>query len=157
MVVDAESPLPSDLSVLSLASHVAFSAQGLTEFAGRQQMSGTNLIDHLCAAGKLLGDVVMVTNGAEGVFWIDRQEILHCPGFPVEVVDTLGAGDVWHGALALGLAEGQPLEQAVVFANAAAAIKCTKFGGRTGIPDRRQVTDFLAAYGPLPKARQLMS
>ena len=61
------------------------------------------------------------------------------PGFQVAVVDTLSAGDVFHGAFALGLGEGQSLTQAASFANAAAALKCMVFGGRLGAPDRAAV------------------
>jgi len=62
-------------------------------------------------------------------------------------VDTLGAGDVWHGAFALALAEGQGEEAAIRFASAAAAIKCTRFGGRSGAPRRDEVERFLATGG----------
>ena len=61
-------------------------------------------------------------------------------------VDTLGAGDVWHGAFALALAEGQGERQSVRFASAVAAIKCTRFGGRAGTPTRDEVERFLAAH-----------
>jgi sulfofructose kinase len=60
-------------------------------------------------------------------------------------VDTLGAGDVWHGAFALALAEGRPERQAVRFASAAAALKCTRFGGRNGAPRRAEVDAFLSS------------
>jgi sulfofructose kinase len=53
-------------------------------------------------------------------------------------------GDVWHGAFALGLAEGMDITQAAQFANAAAALKCTRTGGRRGAPTREQVSDLLA-------------
>ena len=66
--------------------------------------------------------------------------------FPIEAVDTLGAGDVWHGAFALALAEGQGEREAVRFASAVAAIKCTRFGGRAGTPTRDEVERFLAAH-----------
>ena len=61
----------------------------------------------------------------------------------VDVKDTLGAGDVWHGAFALGLAEGKNEIEAVKFANSAATIKCKSFGGRTGFPRRNEVDKFL--------------
>ncbi|MGH6808573.1 MAG: PfkB family carbohydrate kinase, partial [Ensifer adhaerens] len=57
----------------------------------------------------------------------------------VHVVDTLGAGDVFHGAYALALAENQTVEFAARFAAAAAALKCTRAGGRKGIPSREEV------------------
>jgi sulfofructose kinase len=77
-----------------------------------------------------------VTLGPEGFQW--RQDgIEHrLPGFRVEAVDTLGAGDVWHGAFTLKLGRGSAVENSGRFANAAAAIKCTREGGRSGAPTR---------------------
>ena len=65
------------------------------------------------------------------------------PGYEVEVLDTLGAGDIWHGAFSLGLAEGQDEIDAARFANAVAALKCTRLGGRAGSPTRSEVTTFM--------------
>jgi sulfofructose kinase len=56
----------------------------------------------------------------------------------VKAVDTLAAGDTWHGAFALALAERKELLAAIEFATAVAALKCTRFGGRAGIPKRDQ-------------------
>ena len=64
----------------------------------------------------------------------------------VPVVDTLGAGDVWHGAFALALAEGQGEAAAVRFASAAAALKVQRAGGRAGAPTRAELDEFLAAH-----------
>ena len=60
----------------------------------------------------------------------------------VLAVDTLGAGDVWHGAFVLGLAEGKNELDAIHFANLAAALKCTNFGARAGMPTRSDVSGF---------------
>jgi sulfofructose kinase len=62
----------------------------------------------------------------------------------VHTVDTLGAGDVFHGALALAIAEKQGLRQALRFASAAAALKCTQFGGAFAAPQRAVVEELLA-------------
>ncbi|MEX8991573.1 PfkB family carbohydrate kinase, partial [Salmonella enterica] len=70
----------------------------------------------------------------------------HQPGFTVEVVDTTGAGDVFHGALAFGLASGYAIEEAVRFASGVAALKCTRPGGRAGIPDCEQTRSFLSLF-----------
>ena len=64
--------------------------------------------------------------------------------FPIRPIDTLAAGDVFHGAFALALAEGRAEADALRFAAAAAAIKCTRFGGITGAPGRAEVEAFLA-------------
>jgi sulfofructose kinase len=77
------------------------------------------------------------------VTYLDRGEERTVPAFAVDPVDTLGAGDVWHGAFTLALGEGEDEHDAIRFANAVAAIKCTRFGGRAGIPDRATVENFL--------------
>src|SRR5690606_12629543 len=86
-----------------------------------------------------------VTLGHEGVLFWEKGEIVHIPAFQIEAVDTLGAGDIWHGAFALALAEGQDERGAIRFASAVAGIKCTRFGGRAGTPNREEVERFLAA------------
>ncbi len=65
-------------------------------------------------------------------------------GFPVAAVDTLSAGDVFHGAYALAIAEGRGVAAAMRFAAAAAAVKVTRFGGRLGAPTRDEVSALLA-------------
>jgi sulfofructose kinase len=88
-----------------------------------------------------------VTAGADGVYWLDGDVLRHDLAFDVRVVDTLGAGDVFHGALALSLGRGQSPDDAVRFASAAAALKCTRPGGRVGIPDADALTTFLSTQG----------
>lgn len=70
-----------------------------------------------------------------------RGEII--PGFRVEVTDTTAAGDTFNGALVTGLLEDLPLESAIKFAHAAAAISVTRFGAQTSIPTREEVEEFL--------------
>ena len=68
---------------------------------------------------------------------------MHQPSFRVKAIDTTGAGDVFHGALALSLSRGNSFAEAARFASAASALKCTKPGGREGIPDENTLLDFL--------------
>ena len=77
-----------------------------------------------------------VTLGATGVMWFDGERVHTVPSPKVKAVDTLAAGDTWHGAMALALAEGRDTEDAIDFASAVAALKCTRFGGRASIPRR---------------------
>ncbi|MCX7340097.1 MAG: PfkB family carbohydrate kinase [Hyphomicrobiales bacterium] len=128
---------PHDPGLLAAATHVAFSEVGLAEQTGLSDPRAA-----LLSLGS--GEAwLAVTAGARGVWIRDKGEVVHVPAFTVDVVDTLGAGDVWHGAFALALAERQSERQAVRFANAAAAIKCTRFGGRKGAPTRTEVEQFL--------------
>lgn len=128
--------------ILELATHVAFSAQGLRDLTGADDPRAG--LEALPPSPSWVG----VTNGANGVFYRRGGGIEHVPAFPVEAVDTLGAGDTWHGAFALALAEGMDDPAALRFAAAAAAIKCTRFGGRDGAPKRAEVETFLAARRP---------
>ena len=93
------------------------------------------------ALPKLFGGrnvVCGVTLGAAGVMWFDGERIASAPSPAVKAIDTLAAGDTWHGAFALALAERKELNEAITFATAVAAMKCTRFGGRAGIPKRDQ-------------------
>ena len=135
-IVDAEAPM--DKRVLNAASHVAFSRDGLMSFA-----SGPDLQSALQVADDKLDAWVCVTDGENGVWFVGAQGIEHVPAFAVDAIDTLGAGDVWHGTFALALSEDRDARDAIRFANAAAAMKCTKFGGRRGTPTRGELEIFL--------------
>jgi ribokinase len=86
---------------------------------------------------------VIITLGAQGALACDETSTLHFPAFPVTVVDTTAAGDAFNGALAVGLAAGGSLDQAVPLAAAAAALTCTKRGAQDSLPDRTDVEHFL--------------
>ncbi|MEZ8188375.1 ribokinase [Vibrio sp. 1F279] len=89
-------------------------------------------------------ETVMITLGAKGV-WVsknDKGELI--AGFRVEATDTTAAGDTFNGALVTGLLEDMPLERAIKFAHAAAAISVTRFGAQTSIPNRSETDAFLS-------------
>ncbi len=88
--------------------------------------------------------VVVQTEGADGSYTVTPTERFHTPAFPVEVVDTTGAGDVFHGAYLFGLLQGWDVRRIVRFSTAVAAIKCTRLGGRPGIPTYAETYQFLA-------------
>jgi ribokinase len=86
---------------------------------------------------------ILVTLGANGV-WIDTpHHSLHIPGFKVNAVDTVGAGDTFIGAWVTKLVEGADLREAVRFGCAAAAIAVTRRGAQASIPTRAEVEEFL--------------
>jgi ribokinase len=89
---------------------------------------------------------VIVTLGKRGALIASEGGVRLVQGFKVKAVDTTGAGDVFNGALAVALAEGQPVERAVRFANAAAAISVTREGAQTSAPSRRAIELFLKAF-----------
>lgn len=84
---------------------------------------------------------VAVTSGEGGCHWFNRKtnSLRHAHAQKVEAIDTLAAGDVFHAGFAVALAEGQDMEATIKFASAAAAIKCTRFGGRLGCPTRQEL------------------
>jgi sulfofructose kinase len=139
-VLDADTTPAEILADLApRASHVVFAQPALIAFAGSEDIdAGLRVM-----AGKLTG-FVGVTVGAQGFRWMEDGQVRHVPAPRVDVVDTLGAGDTFHGAFTLGLAEGASVEQAARFASAAAALKCTRFGGVDGAPTRDEVQRFMA-------------
>ena len=104
------------------------------EQAWRAMHSGANTASRACA----------VTCGEAGSWWLTDAGRLHVAAPAIDAVDTLGAGDVFHGAYALAIAEGQEIASAARFATLAAALKCTRPGGRAGSPTRAEVGEFAA-------------
>ncbi len=86
---------------------------------------------------------VVITLGEEGLIWARGGERGEMPAFSVPVLDTTGAGDTFHGAFAVAVAEGREWEDTLRFASAAAALSCTRLGARPGIPHRPEVEQFL--------------
>lgn len=127
--------------LIAMADYVIFSEPGLEAFAGARDVQ---------ALGKALGGytrMVAVTRGAQGVEWVEAgrpMPVEHLPPPRISrAVDTTGAGDVFHGAFALGIAEGMTARHALRFANTAAALKCKREGARS-VPVRAEVERVLA-------------
>src|SRR5437588_174374 len=127
VVLDCDRATALDDPLFALASYVIFSAEalaattGLADLAaGLRQVAGT-----LCC-------FLSVTNGPDDVLWFDAGEVRRAPAFAIDAVDSLGAGDAYHGGFALAVAEGRDTLSAMQFAAAAAGLKCTRFGGISG-------------------------
>ena len=88
---------------------------------------------------------VIITLGKEGLIWKTEAGSGSLPAYSVNVVDTTGAGDVFHGAFACCLARGKEWKYALQYSSAAAAISCSKLGARIGIPDKNEVDKYLAS------------
>jgi sulfofructose kinase len=126
--------------LLIASSHLIFSSEALQSTAGIADDA-----EALKKMAKLTPSFLAGTRGARGTLWLDEQQNLQqTPAFPVHTVDTLGAGDVFHGAFALAITEQQDLREALRFASAAAALKCTRFGGAFAAPQRAEVSEFLS-------------
>ena len=92
-------------------------------------------------------DLVAVTDGENGCwYYTGSGAVIHQPAFTVEVVDTTGCGDVFHGAYCATLRWGWDVDKRIEFASATAAMKTQHAGGRFGIPTRDQVEQFLDHY-----------
>lgn len=136
---DGDIAAPEILDRLTrLATHPVFSAPGLRRFTGHDDLA-TALSAVTAPRAVLIG----VSDGPHGCLWRDADGLHHAPAPSVTARDTLAAGDVFHGALVLALAEGQPVSRAMRFACVAAALKCAVFGGRTGAPTRDRVEALL--------------
>jgi ribokinase len=113
-------------------------------------------VDNLAAAGKACAKLrargvrtVILTMGARGAFISDSQGSRLVPGFKVKAVDTVAAGDIFNGALSVALAEGKLMDEAIRFANAAAAISVTRLGAQPSAPHRAEIESFLRRHrGP---------
>lgn len=92
-------------------------------------------------------EIVVFTFGDRGCAGVGRDGYFKLPAFKIDTVDTVGAGDVYHGAFLAGLLRGYSAEETARFASGAAAIKCTRIGGRAGIPDIDTLLNFLAGKG----------
>ncbi|MBR1121901.1 sugar kinase [Bradyrhizobium lablabi] len=138
-VFDADGGDGKMLSRLAaLADHVVFSDEGLSDFVGEGEIEA-----RLQRAAQKLEGIVAVTCGAAGSLWWIDGKTSHVSAFPVTTRDTTGCGDVFHGAYALGLAEGMPPLAAARFASATAAAKAAHGMGWDGMPDRKLVDNMM--------------
>ena len=149
---EAGVPVVLDADVLALDSEIELLLE-LTDIlipskSFSQRFTGTEDVEKAIATFRPFGaSIILITLGEEGCVCYADGVTIHTPIFKVDVVDTTGAGDVFHGALIHGLLQDWQLAQAVEFAAAAAAIKCAKLGGRAGIPDAAETAEFLASRG----------
>lgn len=118
-------------------------AQSLCGFAVESPASVEQAAQTLLAKG---AQTVIITLGARGVYLASADLRQFIPAFKVQAVDTTAAGDVFSGALAVALVEGQPLPEAARFACAAAAISVTRLGAQSSIPTRAEIEHFLSAH-----------
>ncbi|BCG78111.1 sugar kinase [Mesorhizobium sp. 113-3-3] len=146
-ILDADTaPLAVLEQLLPLASHIVASEPAVRIICGHAMDLETACTDMASRTDAF----VAITGGAAGTWWFDRASgsSRHVAAPRIKAVDTLAAGDVFHGAFAVGLAEAMPVEQALRFASAAAALKCLRFGGRLGAPDRAETLAMVAATWP---------
>jgi sulfofructose kinase len=141
VVLDIDKATKTDDPLFATATHLIFSAEALTATAGTADLDAALRTMATGAHG-----FFAVTNGPDDVLWIKNGTLRRLNVFRTDAVDTLGAGDAFHGGFALALAEGHDEIAAMRFGAAAAALKCTKFGGISGTPERAEVEAFLRTH-----------
>jgi len=140
--VDAEEPTEHREALFRLTDILIVGRRFGRMLTGKQDPA--DILEALAAFGPRC---VGLTLAEAGAMLLHRGQVVHEAGFPVEVVDTTGAGDVFHGAFLYGLLQGWEAGDILRFANAVSALKCTALGGRSGIPRAEQVQSFLDAAG----------
>ena len=139
VIVDVDRAMSLRDGLLNASSHLVFSSEPLQETA-----DVTDDGQALKKIAKLTPSFLAGTRGPKGTIWLEQGDLQETPAFPVHTVDTLGAGDVFHGAFALAITEKQGLRDALRFASAAAALKCTRHGGAFAAPQRAEVEQLLS-------------
>ena len=138
-VLDADVAPPLNLDLLvACAQWVVFSEPGLAAWA--PDLAREPALRRALAHG---AQHAAVTRGDKGVEYLVDGSLAVLPAPSIQAVDTTGAGDVFHGAFTLALARGDTAHNALVFAAAAAALKCTRGGGARGAPTQQELDVFL--------------
>jgi sulfofructose kinase len=140
VVIDVDKPTIETDPLLPIGTHVIFSGDCLRRTTGTDDLAAG-----LARMAQFTDAFIAATNGPLPVLWRENRAIREMAVFKITAIDTLGAGDVFHGAFTLALAEGRGIADAMRFAAAAAGLKCTRFGGSTGAPHRGEVDALLAA------------
>ena len=134
-------PGPGFDELLGLVDHPILSERFARELTGTDD--GPTAAERLWTPRR---ETVVVTAGPRGGWFVDEStggRAAPFPAFEVDVVDTPGCGDVFHGAYAAALAAGENVERRVAVARAAAALKATRHGGQAGCPSRDAVERLL--------------
>lgn len=89
---------------------------------------------------------VVITLGPRGAMFATGETNEFVPGFDIDAVDSTAAGDIFNGALAVSLSEGQPIREAVRFANAAAALSVSRLGAQPSAPSRIEINEMMKRH-----------
>jgi sugar/nucleoside kinase (ribokinase family) len=138
VILDGDRPTDEDDPLFRIATHVIFSSECLRATTGVADLAaGLERIAHKTDA------FIAVSNGPNDILFREGRKLCQLPVFAIDAVDTLGAGDAFHGGFALALAEGRNEVEAMRFGAAVAGIKCSRIGGSAGAPSRSEVEAFL--------------
>jgi sugar/nucleoside kinase (ribokinase family) len=136
---DIDHVTPGTRELLQLVSHPVFAETVPSQLTGEADPERA-----LRSLGRAHPGRLVVTVGERGAIALEGETLLAAPGFPVTVVDSTGAGDVFRGGYIYGIVKGWSFERQLWFANAAAAVSCTKAGAMGGVPALADVEDLLA-------------
>jgi len=139
VILDGDRPTDEDDPLFRLATHVIFSSECLRATTG-----AADLAAGLERIARKTDAFLAVSNGPNDILFLEGRKLCQLPVFEIAAVDTLGAGDAFHGGFALALAEGRSEVEAMRFGAAVAGIKCSRLGGSAGAPTRAEVEAFLA-------------
>ncbi len=142
VVIDVERDEPHVAEAMRISSHIIVSEDFAAAYTGRHDVTKM-----LAALRSDPEQAVIITRGEKGCVGSTPTGDFALPAFAVEVVDTTGCGDTFHGAFALALARGQAAAPAARFASGAAALCATQLGGRAGIPTAARLEQFLREHG----------
>jgi len=142
--IDAGAKYAGIENILDFADIVIASEEFAISLSGKESVKDSMRF----IAEKYNPEILIVTCGAKGGLYLDAGEAKDYRSYPPpgKVVNTNGAGDVFHGAFAYAYIKGFSLEKSIQFASAAAAIKCTKENVREGVPKAEEVLEYLADY-----------
>ena len=138
VVMDLDKIVPRCDELIANADFVITNAAFPSEFSGISDPEKALLEMRRCCRGLLAA-----TLGARGAIVVLGDECMQFPAFKVRTVDTTGAGDVFHGGFIYGLLQNWTLERTMTFANAAAALSCTRLGARAGIPSFQEILQLI--------------
>ncbi|RJR18154.1 MAG: sugar kinase [Nitrospiraceae bacterium] len=141
VMLDAGRVREGMIELAGLCDYVVASEEFGREFAGGETFDEESAVRQMNSFGSR---VSTITLGERGSITIAGNDIFRTPAFRVEVADTTGAGDVFHGGYIYGLMKKWDIKEVVRFASAFAALKCRQPGGRAGIPALRETEDFLS-------------
>jgi sulfofructose kinase len=150
VLLDGDRPTHEDDPLFRIASHVIFSSECLRATTGV-----TDLAAGLSRIAARTEAFLAVSNGPNDIVFLEGRKVCTLPVFAIAAVDTLGAGDAFHGGFVLALAEGKHEVEAMRFGAAVAGLKCTRLGGSAGAPTRAEVEAFLARARPAAVAQKV--
>jgi len=145
VVMDAGTMREGSLKLVSMVDVLIASERFAAPLTGEK----TSVENALAAISKFAPGEVVITRGKKGSIGLRNNRMTRQRAYPVNELDTTGAGDVYHGAYIYGLLKKWDMKDCMRFASAASAIKCTEIGARKGIPNLDQVKDFIARHADI--------